>query len=755
MLHVKERHALVQRDLEPRGRRGAEERLELRDVEIVAGGDALEPVAVQEMIGGERVGDVEREVAAAAGVGKGAQVVVVAHEVAVGAGGAHELENPFLAGFEDARRSHPDRRAGGRAGGGRLGGLQGAETRDGVAVVFRVFEIAVERAGAGGPRGVELGEVAHEHDQLGLGGDRGGGRGAQIGTRVGLERPAAGRGAEFVQLGEGVAAQLVELADGQVEGAFEVRAEFAEVKRGAAEPAELRAQAGLIQRLFLRGDERRGAGDLHDVALAIVGDECERRAGVAVDFEGERARVADLFAGKGGADLAVERGVVGFPDAVADVQAAEIEVAAAEAQDGLGAVGLDLVNASALFAGLGRAGVEDQTVAGLERGGEREVDSVAGDAGDAAEEDAALGAEAAVGELLVVVATEPAGVEAARERHLELVAVARGRGGGRVGGGAGAVEGLAVHARDAGDVLRGFEAALDLERGDAEAHELGQQVDAGEVLRAEQVFAVAERDELPIAEELVRQAAGLGALAAVGGAAAERLAREALAGVGHAEGAVHEDLQRERRGGLGRLDGGEVGEGVFAGEHDELRAELAGKLHAGGAGDRHLRGGVDREIGRERADEAGDADVLHDGGIDSGGDDGAQVALGVGEFVGEDEGVEGDVAAHAALVEERHEPGQVGEREVVGAHAGVEALEAEVDGIGAVFDGGAHALPVAGGREQLRAARADCRRGRVGGCGSGGHGRARCRGAAVAAQVGRWKKRGGAARGLRGRALCR
>ena len=114
-------------------------------------------------------------------------------------------------------------------------------------------------------------------------------------------------------------------------------------------------------------------------------------------------------------------------------------------------------------------------------------------------------------------------------------------------GAADAVKGLAVDACDAGDVFGGFQAALDLERGDAGADEVGEDVETGEVLRTEEVAAVAEIDLLAVGDKVVGKPAGLGAFAAVGGAAAERLAGEALAGVGDAEGAVDEDLQRKRR----------------------------------------------------------------------------------------------------------------------------------------------------------------------------------------------------------------
>jgi hypothetical protein len=162
---------------------------------------------------------------------------------------------------------------------------------------------------------------------------------------------------------------------------------------------------------------------------------------------------------------------------------------------------------------------------------------------------------------------------------------------------------------------------------------------------------------------------------------------------------------------------------VFPREDDELRAQFAGKLEAGGARDRHLRGAVDGKIRRQRPDQARDAHVLHDGGVNPGGDDRAQVVLGVGELGGEDERVEGHIAAHAALVEKRHQRRQVGLRDVFGAHAGVEALESEVDRVGAILDRGASAFPVAGRGEQLGSAqlRREGGRARYGG-GLGQHG---------------------------------
>ena len=135
---------------------------------------------------------------------------------------------------------------------------------------------------------------------------------------------------------------------------------------------------------------------------------------------------------------------------------------------------------------------------------------------------------------------------------------------------------------------------------------------------------------------------------------------------------------------------------------------------------------MDRKIGGERADEPADADILDDRGVDARGDDRAQVVFGGVELVGEDERIEGHVAAHPAAVQKFHQRRQVGLREIVRPHAGVETFQTEIDRVGTVFDRGARALPVAGGRKQLRTARARRqrelgRRGGKGGSGGCGH----------------------------------
>ena len=122
----------------------------------------------------------------------------------------------------------------------------------------------------------------------------------------------------------------------------------------------------------------------------------------------------------------------------------------------------------------------------------------------------------------------------------------------------------------------------------------------------------------------------------------------------------------------------------------------------GGAGDGHLRRDVDREsrarccrISRQMPTSCTTAAST------PGGDHRAHVLLGLGHLVLEDQDVEGDVALHAAPVQELHQLRQIGLGEVVRPHPGVELLQAEVDRVRAVLDRGPRALPIARRRQQL------------------------------------------------------
>ena len=110
---------------------------------------------------------------------------------------------------------------------------------------------------------------------------------------------------------------------------------------------------------------------------------------------------------------------------------------------------------------------------------------------------------------------------------------------------------------------------------------------------------------------------------------------------------------------------------------------------------------MNREIRRELANPAAYSHVLHDGGVHSGRNDGAQVLVSLSHFVGEHERVEGDVAFHAATVQEFHQLRQVRLGEIMRPHSRVEFFESEINRVRAVLDRGSGALPVAGGSKEF------------------------------------------------------
>jgi len=126
-----------------------------------------------------------------------------------------------------------------------------------------------------------------------------------------------------------------------------------------------------------------------------------------------------------------------------------------------------------------------------------------------------------------------------------------------------------------------------------------------------------------------------------------------------------------------------------------------GKGERLGRGDRHLRRGVEMEIGHHRPRHRRESEVLHDDRIDSARTEVSQLLRRVFEFGREDERVKGNKSPHPVAMEESHQLGQILVREVVRPNPRVEAGHAEVNRIGPVRHGGAGALPVAGGCEEF------------------------------------------------------
>src|SRR4051794_34557597 len=99
----------MDRQVEKRTRRSLQQRLELREIQVVARRHALESVTTDEIIGRPRIRDIEREVATLSIAGKKSKVIVISHQVSVRVGGANLFQDPFFPRFENSRRSNPDR----------------------------------------------------------------------------------------------------------------------------------------------------------------------------------------------------------------------------------------------------------------------------------------------------------------------------------------------------------------------------------------------------------------------------------------------------------------------------------------------------------------------------------------------------------------------------------------------------------------------------------------------------------------------
>ena len=130
------------------------------------------------------------------------------------------------------------------------------------------------------------------------------------------------------------------------------------------------------------------------------------------------------------------------------------------------------------------------------------------------------------------------------------------------------------HAVMAGDVLHighVFVSALDLEAAHARVDDLAQVVALVVVLHRQDVFVVRDDAALGVFD-LVRQTAGLRAVATVGAAPRVGMADETLAAVGHTQRAVHKKLHHRttRRvvGAQGAVDGGDLWQRELARQDD-------------------------------------------------------------------------------------------------------------------------------------------------------------------------------------------
>ena len=396
--------------------------------------------------------------------------------------------------------------------------------------------------------------------------------------------------------------------------------------------------------------------------------------------------------------------IAGAPQQVAASDAGRVDGPIGEAQLHGARAAPHVEDASALFGFFGAApggGIEHHPIARLQRHQRfgfagRHRDRAGFDARHAAHQYAAMARSAPTHYGLVVRAVDETRPQAARIDLFELefsgAVEARGKAGPRL------VHGLTIGACGQRHIIGVLVAAFDLERGEADAHDLRDLAQRIEIARREQVARIAERSSPAIHDQLVGQAAGLRALAAVGAAPAPGLRRETLTGVSHAQRAVNEDLEFAIGGGA---YGAHLVERKLTRQGDAARAQLLGQPHAVRAGDAHLGAGVDGQLRCDPPRQARDAQVLDDNGVRASLGDGCQAARRLRYFVVEDQGIEGDVALHAAPVQSGHDLRQLGERE---AYFGTrtEMVQSEIDRVRACLDGRAELRPKSGRTHDLR-----------------------------------------------------
>ena len=269
------------------------------------------------------------------------------------------------------------------------------------------------------------------------------------------------------------------------------------------------------------------------------------------------------------------------------------------------------------------------------------------------------------------------------------------------------VQCLAVSGGDAGDVVEGLGAALDLQAVHARLADEVNEGRGAHIVCVEDVAAIlvlADLIELAgtvlLAEEVL-PAAGLGALAAVGVAAGHVGGQQAPARDAHAHGTVHEGFDLQFRRGL-VADGGNVLQGHLAGQHHALCAQIVGGAGGGPVGDTGLGGHVHVDVRRKGLAGLQHAQVCHDEGIHTGF---GRFLDGLGQTVGfliGGQGVHGQVDFAAAGVGVDDALRQLLRREIGRGRAHAELRQAAVNSVRAVVHGVAQAFQVARRGEQFR-----------------------------------------------------
>src|SRR5258706_3697621 len=148
-----------------------------------------------------------------------------------------------------------------------------------------------------------------------------------------------------------------------------------------------------------------------------------------------------------------------------------------------------LINSPALLRLIRSAGIENHAVARLELAFYSRRDGIIEHPANLAQIYTALFSESAMHELLIVYPLEPPAVNSPRKRHLQFVMIARRwlitLPFCRIWMAGDLVQRLAINSRDIRDVFRGLQPAFNFQRRNSAAHDVGQDIESGEILRAQ------------------------------------------------------------------------------------------------------------------------------------------------------------------------------------------------------------------------------------------------------------------------------
>ncbi len=491
-----------------------------------------------------------------------------------------------------------------------------------------------------------------------------------------------------------LAAHPVQLRNRQEELPLDAGLDRRQAVAGLSGPLNLGAQRFRVEAVQPRRFAGRGRHHLDRVPIGIAQRESKRLPGrrLGPDPEGNEAlplRVSEVFL-----EARLQHRIIGAVDRRAGPDPLQVGggcAGKADEQVARVAHGIDREDAAADLVLLARRGCEEEPVPRLQRDRPLSARARRGldddpsgraarrriDPQDDADLESAVGPRRPIDEGLVVDPPEGSLTNATREdllrltrQEVQLGSLRRRRGIGprgirRRGPGRcrraprflpSLVDGGAVKRGRGGDILGALHPPLDLEGGDSEGHQLRNAAVPLEVVRRKEVGAVLQVSRPPVDDQVVGQPAGLRTLAAVRAAPAPGFRREALPRVADAERPVDEHLQ------FGvdlRADPRDFPDRELPGEDHPLRSQSGGQTHTVRTGDRHLRRGMDVDSGRHLAHQRQDPQVLHDQPVRTGLGDRLEGVARPTHLLGEDEGVEDDVAPHPPATQVEQDVGEI------------------------------------------------------------------------------------------------